>query len=421
MTEDAAHREGITIGTGGAGTPFPVVRDVDLGTAPAAVGWLVKGWLTADGLSVVYAEPKAGKSFLALDLALHIACGRAWQGRKVLTGGIIYVAAEASRTFRNRVIAARQAGLDPGAHRLSIVQAAPQLLNAEGWPDLPKLLESIDHERAAMGSPLRLVVIDTLARSIVGDENSASDMGAYVQAADILRKRTGAHLTLVHHVPKAGGEWPRGSDALRGAADTLIRVEKGKDGEPNRATITAARDGEEGLEMAFRLERVTIGEDEDGEPVTTCIVRHEERAARRETARARLTANEMGWFKDIVDYFAAHAVEPVFVDPDHPSPVTAVTRADLYPWLAARGRLVLEPVTNGSRAAASVPGAARNTMYKMTKALDDKGYLKCNAEWIWLVPKLESDTSPTSPSRHPSVTRDARLASPMSPPPFKGG
>lgn len=46
----------------------------------------VEGLLTSGGLSVLYGEPNVGKSFLALDLALHVARGEPWFGLEVERG-----------------------------------------------------------------------------------------------------------------------------------------------------------------------------------------------------------------------------------------------------------------------------------------------------------------------------------------------
>jgi hypothetical protein len=49
------------------------------------------------------------------------------------------------------------------------------------------------------------------------------------------------------------------------------------------------KDGEDGREYAFRLSEVTIGEDEDGFPVTSCVVEHRGTPARRAAAVRPLT------------------------------------------------------------------------------------------------------------------------------------
>jgi RecA-family ATPase len=72
-----------------------------------------------------------------------------------------------------------------------------------------------------------LIVIDTLARTFgAGDENKQADMNAYVSAADRLREATGANVMIVHHSGVHEDRRERGSNVLRGAADTVIKVSR---------------------------------------------------------------------------------------------------------------------------------------------------------------------------------------------------
>ena len=57
-----------------------------------------------------------------------------------------------------------------------------------------------------------------------GDENSQKDMSAFVQGCDRLRERTKAAVLVIHHEGKDPGKGARGSNVLRGAWDTGIRV-----------------------------------------------------------------------------------------------------------------------------------------------------------------------------------------------------
>ena len=68
-------------------------------------GGLVDGLLQRSGLSVIYGPTGSRKTFLALDIALSIARGVPWCGRDTEVGPVLYLAAEAGRTFQNRVYA----------------------------------------------------------------------------------------------------------------------------------------------------------------------------------------------------------------------------------------------------------------------------------------------------------------------------
>src|SRR3954453_12702372 len=67
--------------------------------------YIVKGVLGDGEMGVVYGESGGGKTFFALDLALHVAAGKEWRGRRVRQGGVVYVAAEGGHGINNRVVA----------------------------------------------------------------------------------------------------------------------------------------------------------------------------------------------------------------------------------------------------------------------------------------------------------------------------
>ena len=59
---------------------------------------------------------------------------------------------------------------------------------------------------------------------------------------------------------------------MKGALDTEIQVSKNEN--EMVAEITKQKDGIDGFRFAFNLQSVEIGKDEDGDPITSCIVHH---------------------------------------------------------------------------------------------------------------------------------------------------
>lgn len=125
-----------------------------------------------------------------------------------------------------------------------------------------------------------LIVIDTLARCFVGgDENSAQDMGRLVQAITYLKRETGAAVLLLHHCGKPGDGYSRklserGSSALRGAAESMIRLERVKKEHQIELVNEKQRDAAEFSPITLWLKPVTVMgmADHTGEPVTSCVV-----------------------------------------------------------------------------------------------------------------------------------------------------
>jgi len=178
---------------------------------------LVGGILTAGSLSALVGPPEAGKSFLVLDWALCIRSGLSWIGRAVHRGPVVYVSAEGSAGLGVRVRAWKDYQQRPNGDGVHFVTEPVRLMDLS---HTDRFLTDLDRQ---LETPPALVIFDTLARCMVGgDENSAQDMGLFIRGADRVREETGATVLLVHHT-NASGERERGSTALRGAVDTLVK------------------------------------------------------------------------------------------------------------------------------------------------------------------------------------------------------
>jgi hypothetical protein len=224
---------------------------------------LIKGLLDEGALSVLYGESNVGKTFVAMDLAFHVATGMSWAERRTAQLGVVYVAAEGGQGARRRARALQQRfqGQYAGDPRFQFHLSGVNLRSAEA--DLVPLIETV---RACEG--VGLIVVDTLSRALAGgDENASTDMGALVKHIDHLRLQTKAHVMLVHHSGKERARGARGHSLLRAATDTEIEIAD------NEINVTKQRDLDGNFRRAFVLDRVELGRDNDGDPITSCVVR----------------------------------------------------------------------------------------------------------------------------------------------------
>lgn len=230
--------------------PFPLTRFTDMGSTP--MEWLVRGLFPKQGFAQVFGKPASGKSFLAIGLACAVATGRAYCGREVETGPVVYIAGEGHHGIRQRVRAW-------AAHHGVEDEALDDLFVSKGPANLTHP-ESVEHVRtglkevaAEVGSP-RLIVIDTLARCFGGgDENSTKDMNTFVTNSDRLRADWDALVLAVHHTGHHNQDRARGAMALAAALDADYRVSKDPDGTV-RATCSKMKDAPEPDPLAFSLE-----------------------------------------------------------------------------------------------------------------------------------------------------------------------
>ncbi len=218
---------------------------------------LIENTLDRDTVGLVVGYHGTGKTFLAFDWSCCVATGKPWQGRPVIDPGpVLYLAGEGVHGLDRRVDAWEHAW----GREATDLHVLPFTVNLRNSADVAELAE------VARELDVRLVVIDTLARSLVGaDENSARDIGEAVAALDRLRRATGATVLPVHHTGK-DKTTTRGSSALEAAVDTVYAVEG--DGRCMRLSRTKRKDGPRDDFHALAL-RPTLG---------SCVVEHSHEA-----------------------------------------------------------------------------------------------------------------------------------------------
>jgi len=224
--------------------------------------YLVKGWLDKGTLTVVFGPSNVGKSFFALNLAHHISKGETWGNRRVNKGNVLYIAAEGGSSFPNRVSALD----DPEFW----VIAAPVTFAGKA-SDAASMVEMVQHLASQTGR-FDLIVVDTLSRVMGdGDENTAPDIADLIKNLDALRRGTGSNIMLIHHTGKDVARGARGHSSLRAAVDTEIELTRDELGMIT-AEVTKQRDGPTGYKFDYSLRQIELGRDQDGDPVTTCLV-----------------------------------------------------------------------------------------------------------------------------------------------------
>jgi 5S rRNA maturation endonuclease (ribonuclease M5) len=243
----------------------------------APPSFLIEDTITDNGLSVLWGRSGAMKSFVALDMGLCVATATAWHGRETKGGLVIYVAAEGSHGLGRRAVGwCRTRGRNLDHSRFRVV---PQALVVTS-NDLDALVAGV----MALGSKPALIILDTLARTFGnGDENKQADMNAYVTAADRLRELTGAHVMIVHHSGVHEDKRERGSNVLRGAADTVIKVERKNETDLeiiNKAPQGKQKDAEEF--STVRLRTVKVSYTQAGVEQTTLVLNENEESAQPE-------------------------------------------------------------------------------------------------------------------------------------------
>jgi hypothetical protein len=251
-----------TNGSSRSAPKFKLVKFDDLKVGKGRL-YLVKSIVPRFGLTLIWGPPKCGKSFFAFDMMLHVALGWEYRRHRITQGTVVYCAFEGADGFRLRAEAFRR------QHKL---QQTPAFYLVGTSMDLV-----MDHAALITAISTHLgkeqpvaVVLDTLNRSLRGSESKDEDMAAYVRAADAIREVFACAVIIVHHCGHNDAR-PRGHSSLLGAIDAQIAV--ARDPSSNVvATVERMKDGMEGETVVSRLEQAEIGCDEDGDPLTSCVI-----------------------------------------------------------------------------------------------------------------------------------------------------
>ena len=323
--------------------------------------YVVKGWLGMGSFSCLYGPSNVGKTFVVVDIGCAVALGEEWAGHRTTPGTVVYVAAEGGNGILNRLAAVRKQR--PAlAHADFYCLRAP--VDIHGDVDPGALCELI--------RPLKpsLLIIDTLARSMGdGDENSTKDMSQFVKGCDFVREETGAHVMVVHHTGKDETRGARGSYALFAAVDTEISVTKERE-----IHCTKVRDFVTPEPIGYSLVSVTLGDDQDGDPVTSCTVKTfpiEREETVKEPKRFALTGQEKVAWEALDAALQAHGQRYTNSD-DYPNNVDVV---DLSYW---KDECLRRSLTDGDS-----DSAQRNAFHRVKKGLINKNHVRIMEDRVW--------------------------------------
>lgn len=244
---------------------------------------LVKGLIDQHSLTVMYGQSNVGKSFVALDIATHIAMGKDWGNYKIpQKKAVLYVFAEAGGSAGKRIKAVRKRlnipkNASPKDFPFFAITMGINLLekptnNRDDVNDIIILCKKFTEET---GYEVGLVVVDTLSTTFAGgNENSSEDMGAFITNCKQVQEKANTAVLIVHHAGKDQAAGARGHSSLRAATDTELEIKSEKQGNRylRELIVKKQRDGETGTKIKFGLNVIELGVDDENDPITSCNV-----------------------------------------------------------------------------------------------------------------------------------------------------
>lgn len=228
------------------------------------IDWLIQQYLEAGTTGQMFGPSGVGKSFLTLDMGLSVATGKDWNGKPVQQGVVVNFVGEGHTGVLRRVRAWSQ---HYEIHNLDLFRLSR--LTVDLYADEQAVIAEIREAEQQTGHPCRMILIDTLARHIDGDENSTKDMMAFIKRVDRIRAEfPGSVAMIIHHTGNSEADRARGSSSQKAAYDFEMSANNGN------LKFPKMKDAPEPAPISFSLHQVELGADEGGNKITSCVVKY---------------------------------------------------------------------------------------------------------------------------------------------------
>lgn len=198
----------------GANDELPSLTNLaeELKSPPKLPDELIEGVLRCGHKMLISGSSKAGKSFLLMELAVALSEGTTWLGFKCKKSKVLYVNLEIDpASCINRFSEIYKALKIPPKNSKDI-----SIWNLRGHAVpldklVPKLLRRINNLH------YDAVIIDPIYKVITGDENNASEMGAFCNQFDKICNETGCATIYCHHHSKGAQGFKKAMDRASGS------------------------------------------------------------------------------------------------------------------------------------------------------------------------------------------------------------
>ncbi len=198
----------------GANDELPSLTNLadELKSPPKLPEELIEGVLRCGHKMLISGSSKAGKSFLLIELAVALSEGATWLGFKCKKSKVLYVNLEIDpASCINRFSEIYKALKIPPKNSKDI-----SIWNLRGHAVpldklVPKLLRRINNLH------YDAVIIDPIYKVITGDENNASEMGAFCNQFDKICNETGCATIYCHHHSKGAQGYKKAMDRASGS------------------------------------------------------------------------------------------------------------------------------------------------------------------------------------------------------------
>lgn len=180
--------------------------------------FLIGPWLAAGSDTKIYSPPKAGKSLFSLGVAVVLATGKAGLGMDAREPiSVLYLDYEnTADDLLDRLESMEISEADDLSNlHYSDLIPIPPLDSKEGGVWIREAVAEFEPQ---------LVIIDTMARAIGGEENSADTYRRYYQHVGLFLKSQKITVLELDHAGKDAAKGPRGSSDKAGYVDAVYKL-----------------------------------------------------------------------------------------------------------------------------------------------------------------------------------------------------
>ena len=218
--------------------------------------WLIKDVCEEESLMCIFGSPKSGKSFIGIAMSCAIAAGQDFYGNKAYAKPVLYVCGEGQRGVKRRLSAWQQSVFDLNKVPLYLSDRAVRINDKDDFAKLEEEIKAVEELEGQIG----MIVIDTFQRNFVGNENSAEDVGSFINQLDRLISDYGCCVCLIHHSGHNNSGRGRGSSVIGASLDYEFMVDRTDKNEEMFVKFeqTLNKDGQGMQEKKFKFKEVDI-------------------------------------------------------------------------------------------------------------------------------------------------------------------
>lgn len=178
----------------------------------ADVPFYIKDWLPQLGKLLFYAPAKAGKSFLAVQMARCIGSEEYFLGMPTVQGRVLYIQFELGESILHKRMTSS------GFSYPNVFVGTSFSMKIDMKAGQEQLLRAMEAVKP------NVLILDPLYKCLAGDENEAAEVRKALDFLDGLIEQFHCSIVVIHHAGKDLSKRGRGSSVIEDWVDSFVRI-----------------------------------------------------------------------------------------------------------------------------------------------------------------------------------------------------